>query len=39
MVASRGGLPVSTTHSAVGGVIAFAVASKGWDSVKWDRVG
>jgi len=39
LVASKYGLPVSTTHSAVGGVIAFAVASKGYDSVNWEKVG
>jgi len=39
LVASKYGLPVSTTHSAVGGVIAFAVASKGYGSVKWSKVG
>jgi phosphate/sulfate permease len=39
LVASKYGLPVSTTHSAVGGVIAFAVASKGYGSVKWSQVG
>jgi len=39
LVASKFGLPVSTTHSAVGGVIAFAVTSKGYDSVKWEKVG
>lgn len=39
LVASKFGLPVSTTHSAVGGVIAFAVISKGYDSVKWEKVG
>mmetsp|Transcript_72628 Transcript_72628/g.187338 ORF Transcript_72628/g.187338 Transcript_72628/m.187338 type:complete len:499 (+) Transcript_72628:113-1609(+) len=39
LVASKYGLPVSTTHSAVGGVVAIAVASKGYDSVKWDKVG
>jgi len=39
LAASKLGLPVSTTHSAVGGVVAFAVASKGYDSVKWDKVG
>jgi phosphate/sulfate permease len=38
LVASKYGLPVSTTHSAVGGVIAFAVASKGYDSVNWEKV-
>jgi phosphate/sulfate permease len=39
LVASKFGLPVSTTHSAVGGVIAFAITSKGYDSVKWSKVG
>lgn len=38
-LASKLGLPVSTTHSAVGGVIAFAVISKGYDAVTWDKVG
>lgn len=38
LVASKFGLPVSTTHSAVGGVIAIAVISKGYASVKWDKV-
>jgi len=38
LVASKYGLPVSTTHSAVGGVIAFAVASKGYNSVNWSKV-
>lgn len=39
LVASKLGLPVSTTHSAVGGVIAFAITSKGYGSVKWSKVG
>jgi len=39
LAASKFGLPVSTTHSAVGGVIAFAVTSKGYGSVKWGKVG
>lgn len=39
LVASKCGLPVSTTHSAVGGVIAFAVSSKGYESVNWEKVG
>eukprot|EP00928_Gymnodinium_smaydae_P053446 TRINITY_DN37431_c0_g1_i1.p1 TRINITY_DN37431_c0_g1~~TRINITY_DN37431_c0_g1_i1.p1 ORF type:complete len:510 (-),score=92.25 TRINITY_DN37431_c0_g1_i1:457-1986(-) len=38
IVASKYGMPVSTTHSAVGGVIAFAVASKGYGSVNWENV-
>jgi len=39
LLASRLGLPVSTTHSAVGGVIAIAITSKGYGSVKWSKVG
>lgn len=39
LVASKLGLPVSTTHSAVGGVIALAIATKGYESVSWDKVG
>ena len=39
LLASKYGLPVSTTHSAVGGVIAFAITSRGYGSVAWDSVG
>merc|ERR1719355_190716 len=39
LVASKLGLPVSTTHSAVGGVIALAITTKGYGSVKWSKVG
>jgi len=39
LVASKFGLPVSTTHSAVGGVVAFAITTKGHGSVKWEKVG
>jgi sodium-dependent phosphate transporter len=38
LVASKFGLPVSTTHSAVGGVIALAITTKGYGSVKWTKV-
>ena len=38
MVSSTLGLPVSTTHSIVGGVIAFAIVTKGYDAVKWTKV-
>ena len=31
-------LPVSTTHSCVGGVIGIAVMAKGWGSVHWAGV-
>jgi len=39
LLASKYGLPVSTTHSAVGGVIAFAITSRGYGSVNWGKVG
>jgi len=39
LLASKYGLPVSTTHSAVGGVIAFAISSRGYESVTWGKVG
>jgi sodium-dependent phosphate transporter len=32
-------LPVSTTHTAVGGVIGVAIVARGWDAVHWDQVG
>lgn len=32
-------LPVSTTHSCVGGVIGIAVVAKGWEAVHWSGVG
>lgn len=38
LLASKYGLPVSTTHSAVGGVVAFAVASRGYGSVEWTKI-
>eukprot|EP00210_Caulerpa_lentillifera_P002312 g2219.t1 len=28
-------LPVSTTHSTIGGIIGFAVVAHGWSTVKW----
>lgn len=38
-VASRRGWPVSTTHSIVGAIIGFGIASMGVDAVKWPKVG
>ncbi|MFZ9889509.1 MAG: inorganic phosphate transporter, partial [Myxococcota bacterium] len=37
--ASWRGLPVSTTHSIVGGVIGFGVASQGFGSGDWGQMG
>ncbi len=39
LVASRYGLPVSTTHSIVGAIIGFAAVGIGMDAVKWNKVG
>ncbi|RMH12272.1 MAG: anion permease [Gemmatimonadetes bacterium] len=38
-VASRMGLPVSTTHSIVGAVVGFGLASLGMDGVSWGKLG
>ncbi|MGH8401756.1 MAG: inorganic phosphate transporter [Gammaproteobacteria bacterium] len=38
LVASRRGWPVSTTHSIVGAIVGFAVASRGSDAVQWGHV-
>jgi len=32
-------LPVSTTHTCVGGIMGFVIACKGWDGVEWSVVG
>lgn len=37
-VASRWGLPVSTTHSIVGSIVGFACVSVGVDAVEWGKV-
>lgn len=34
-IATRIGLPVSTTHSIIGGVIGVGIASLGTDGVQW----
>jgi len=31
-------LPVSTTHTSVGGVIGVAIVARGWEAVQWDQV-
>lgn len=33
------GLPVSTTHSCIGGLVGMAVVAKGWSAVYWDQIG
>jgi PiT family inorganic phosphate transporter len=38
LIASRYGLPVSTTHSIVGAIVGFAAVGIGVDAVKWDKV-
>ena len=38
-VATRYGMPVSTTHSIVGAIVGFAAVVVGPDAVKWARVG
>ena len=35
ILASYYELPVSTTHSTVGGIIGMAVCARGWDAVTW----
>ncbi len=39
LVASRYGLPVSTTHSIVGAIVGFAIVGIGFEAVKWGKVG
>lgn len=34
-IASRFGMPVSTTHAAVGGICGFGIITRGWGSVVW----
>jgi inorganic phosphate transporter, PiT family len=38
VIASRYGLPVSTTHSIVGAIVGFAAVGIGVEAVKWDKV-
>ncbi len=33
------GMPVSTTHSVVGGVLGAGIAASGWDIANWAKVG
>lgn len=39
ILATLYGLPVSTTHSCIGGIVGMAVVAKGMKSVKWVEVG
>jgi len=39
LVATRYGLPVSTTHSIVGAIVGFGAAGLGVDAVAWGKVG
>ena len=39
MIASWQGLPVSTTHTIIGGLVGFAVVAIGLDSVNWGKIG
>ena len=36
---TRYGLPVSTTHSIIGGMIGYGIAAGGWQVVNWGKVG
>jgi inorganic phosphate transporter, PiT family len=38
LIASRYGLPVSTTHSIVGAIVGFAAVGIGVEAVKWGKV-
>ncbi len=37
-LATKYGLPVSTTHSIVGGMIGYGIAAGGWAVVNWNKV-
>lgn len=39
LIATRFGLPVSTTHSIVGAIVGFAAVGIGIEAVKWGKVG
>lgn len=38
-IATMNGLPVSTTHSIVGGVLGAGIAAAGWDVANWGKFG
>jgi PiT family inorganic phosphate transporter len=39
LVATRYGLPISTTHSIVGAIVGFGAVGLGWEAVAWAKVG
>eukprot|EP00002_Diphylleia_rotans_P018120 TRINITY_DN3516_c0_g1_i1.p1 TRINITY_DN3516_c0_g1~~TRINITY_DN3516_c0_g1_i1.p1 ORF type:complete len:507 (+),score=123.14 TRINITY_DN3516_c0_g1_i1:63-1583(+) len=39
LVATHYGLPVSTTHTIVSGILAFGACAEGFDAVMWDEIG
>jgi PiT family inorganic phosphate transporter len=39
LVATRYGLPVSTTHAIVGAIVGFGAVGLGWEAVAWWKVG
>jgi len=39
IIASRYGLPVSTTHSIIGAIVGFAAVGISFDSIMWDQIG
>lgn len=39
LIATRSGLPVSTTHSIVGAIVGFAAVVMGMEAVQWGKVG
>ena len=39
LLATRSGLPISTTHSIVGAIVGFAAVTMGIDAVQWGKVG
>ncbi len=38
MAATIWGMPVSTTHSIVGGMVGFGIAASGWKAVNWAKL-
>ena len=38
LLATKFELPVSTTHTCIGGIVGMIVAAGGWQAVKWNQV-